>query len=205
VADGKPAYVRIGFTRGKALLIGALAIVLVLLIYTQYGPGRLEDTSTGAVHLSPPQASARVPVPTPSSPPEKKPPVADDTSQPANAAFDESRWIPPPLTTVISYDPFALPPLFPRPIEVSRGTAATSAVDSNSAEHRDGQLARAVERFQRQLEELKQRGVHVIIGRRNQYLAVIGDRTLQVGDEINGFKVTAIDADGVHVEKTSVE
>ena len=47
----------------------------------------------------------------------------------------------------------------------------------------------------------KQRGVHVIVREGDQYVAVIGDRMLHVGDEINGFTVTAIDPDGVHVER----
>jgi hypothetical protein len=30
---------------------------------------------------------------------------------------------------------------------------------------------------------------------------MIGDRTLHVGDEIDGFTITAIEADGVRVER----
>ena len=52
-----------------------------------------------------------------------------------------------------------------------------------------------------QLEELKQRGVHVIVREGDQYVAWIGDRMLHVGDKINGFTVTAIDTDGVHIER----
>ena len=52
-----------------------------------------------------------------------------------------------------------------------------------------------------QLEELKQRGVHVIVLEGNDYVAWIGDRKLHVGDTINEFTVTAIDPDGVHVER----
>jgi hypothetical protein len=34
---------------------------------------------------------------------------------------------------------------------------------------------------------------------------VIGDRTIHVGDEINGFIVTAIEPDGVRVEGKAVQ
>ena len=50
-----------------------------------------------------------------------------------------------------------------------------------------------------ELEELKQRGVHVIVREGDQYVAWIGERMLHVGDKINDFTVTAIDPDdGVH-------
>jgi hypothetical protein len=35
--------------------------------------------------------------------------------------------------------------------------------------------------------------VHVILGEGDHYVAWIGERKLHVGDEINGFIVTAID------------
>jgi hypothetical protein len=59
--------------------------------------------------------------------------------------------------------------------------------------------------MQKQLEELQQRGVHVIVNLRDEYVAMIGDRTVHVGDEINGFIVTAIEPDGVRVERKGIE
>jgi hypothetical protein len=42
----------------------------------------------------------------------------------------------------------------------------------------------------------------VIVRERDQYAAMIGDRIVHVGDEINGFTVTVIDpASGVRVER----
>jgi hypothetical protein len=46
---------------------------------------------------------------------------------------------------------------------------------------------------------LKQQGVHAIIKREREYVAIIGDKEVHVGDEIDGFTVIAIDADGVRV------
>jgi hypothetical protein len=54
---------------------------------------------------------------------------------------------------------------------------------------------------QRQWQELKQRGVHVIVRQHDEYVAVIGDQTVRVGDEVNGYTVTQIDSQGVQVER----
>jgi hypothetical protein len=49
--------------------------------------------------------------------------------------------------------------------------------------------------------------VHVIVGQKGQYVAMIGDRMVHVGDEIgNGFTVTEIDPkEGVSVDWKSSE
>ena len=36
-------------------------------------------------------------------------------------------------------------------------------------------------------------------------MAMIGDRMVHVGDEINGFTVTEIDPQGVHVERKATQ
>ena len=66
---------------------------------------------------------------------------------------------------------------------------------------RASQLADTVAKLQTELEELRQRGVSVIVKQHDEYVAMIGDRTIHVGDEINGFTVTAIEPDGVRVER----
>jgi hypothetical protein len=72
---------------------------------------------------------------------------------------------------------------------------------SMTAEDASQQRADALEQLRNQLDELKQRGVHVIISKQDQYVAWIGDRMVHVGDDINGFTVTEIDPKGgVRVE-----
>ena len=41
----------------------------------------------------------------------------------------------------------------------------------------------------------------MVVRDREQYVAVIGDRLVHVGDEINGFTVTAVEPNGVHIER----
>ena len=48
---------------------------------------------------------------------------------------------------------------------------------------------------------LRTQGVQVIIKRGDEYVAIIGDEEVRVGDQVEGFTVLAIDADGVKVAK----
>jgi hypothetical protein len=66
-------------------------------------------------------------------------------------------------------------------------------------------LVDEVAKLRDELEKLRQRGVGVIVRERDKFVAMIGDRTVHVGDEINGFTVTAIEPDGVRVERKVAE
>jgi hypothetical protein len=104
---------------------------------------------------------------------------------------------------VLAFDPFALPSGFPRlpqGIGASR-SAQDAAVNAADVDVAADQLAEAIESLRMELEELQQRGVRVIIRGRDEYVAMIGDRTIHVGDEISGFTVTAIEPDHVRVER----
>jgi hypothetical protein len=182
-----------------------LAVVLVGVLYMQFGGGGKAEPGNAPAYQPPaakPPAAARAAVEAPK-------PQVEKTVKDADAvltAFDPTRWESPELTTVIAYDPFARPAAFPTPQIISKGEAEV-ATDAETAEQRAKELAEAVEKLQQQLEQLQQRGVQVIVGGADQggYVAVIGDRTVHVGDEIDGFTVTAIEPDGVRVEQTEVE
>jgi hypothetical protein len=106
------------------------------------------------------------------------------------------------LNSVVEHDPFALPDAFPKPALV--GAEATPDNDGSAqavAAANAKALAEAIAQLQLQLAELKQRGVHIVVREGKQYVAMIGDRTLHVGDDINGFTVIAIEPDGVRVER----
>jgi hypothetical protein len=191
-------------TRGKAILIGVLSLVLVVVLYLQFGRSGKKPAFEPAGYRPPRPAVATK---SPNAAPKHELAAAGTSSAGTETVIapiiDLERWKSPPLETVIAYDPFALPASFPQPLRVAKdgksggidGMIAAAAADDAK------RLAEAIERLQRQLEELKQRGVHVIVRERDQYAAVIGDRMLHVGDEINGFTVTAIDPSGVHVER----
>ena len=197
MAEPRTTWQRIGLTRGKAALVGVLGVVLVGVVYIQFGPSDEEEIAVAAVDESRPQQT----VSTATQAPQESTAISAasaDTSEPAIAAvFDQNQWKSPPLGSVIGYDPFALPEAFPR-----RATLGSQSPDGNvaSSGSESGQLTETIEQLQMELETLQQRGVHVIVRGRDQYVAIIGDRMLNVGDEINGFTITSIDPDGVRVE-----
>lgn len=197
---------RIGLTPGKMMLIGVLSVTLVGVIYIQYGP----SGSDGAEAEVDATTDANVP-PTPQLPrftASTPAPVAaalaptDGSSDSTLLTWEEKRWAAPDVARIVEHDPFALPPTFPQPVQVANAQGLTrDGIIAADAATRASQLADAVAKLQTELDSLRARGVSVIVRERDEYVAMIGDRTLHVGDEIDGFTVTAIEPNGVRVEK----
>lgn len=191
---------RIGLTRGKAAIVVALAVTLVVVIYVKYGPsgGTSHSGLVGAfIARAAPRSSGAAADPATSS--SQKPP--SNAGALFSTAADASRWKSPDLSVVLAYDPFALPPTFPQSPQASAASRAQDAAVVASEAADADQMAEALESLRMELEQLQQRGVHVIVRGRDQYVAMIGERTIHVGDEIGGFTVTAIEADHVRVER----
>jgi hypothetical protein len=213
MADARNAEKKSGLTRGKAILIAVLAVVLVAVLYIQFGPSAATATSpTGQYHPPGPPAAAKpalVQTASSSTSPAVTPAVAVSPTAPAAKEviaapiIDETRWKAPDVNAVTNYDPFALPASFPQAGKKAGDPKASGpdALIQEAAANDAKRLAEAIEKLRTQLRELEARGVHVIIHEGDQYAAMIDDRMLHVGDEINGFTVTAIDAHGVHVER----
>src|SRR4051812_33179767 len=128
-----------------------------------------------------------------------KMPLNAEASKDADAApiIDAAHWKSPKIETIVAYDPFALPAAFPQPPKkVAAGMKGKDGLIAAAAADDAKRLAEAVELRVKELEELRQRGVHVIVGEGDHYVAWIDERKLHVGDDINGFTVTAIDPDG---------
>lgn len=198
-----------GLTRGKAILIGVLGVTLVSVLYIQFGRGGEKPAEEPVGYRPPrpalaidPMNSAEQPVTPATLKTESNPQAGKKKSAATPSPIDEKRWKSPKLETIVAYDPFALPAAFPQPPKLTVGGKATDADGLIAVATADDakRLAEEVEQLHLQLEELTQRGVHVIMRERDQYVAVIGDRLLRVGDKINEFTVTAIDPDGVQVE-----
>jgi hypothetical protein len=195
---------KIGLTRNKAILVGALAVALVIVMYWQYGgTGDDQTLAVAPVGTDVPPAAAIS-----STPPPVEQAAAEVPATTARlamtAAFDQTKWKPPELATVVAYDPFALPRAFPQPPTITGDGELAAEIGTASAEagaEAAARLADAIEALQMDLAALQARGVNVIVRGRNEYVAMIGDRTLHVGEEIEGFTITAIEPDGVRVER----
>ena len=195
-----------GLTRGKAILIGVLAIVLLGVLYIQYGRSGGDEAFEPVVSTATSVTPASRPARSLSTNAATSHAESDGDTQAGLLEFDQAKWKSPKLSAVIAYDPFALPSGFPQPPEIGADPRLASAeIDAPTAAEEAQELADALEELQTQLEDLKQRGVHVIVSQNDQYVAMIGDRTLHVGDEIHGFTVTEIDPDGVRVERKESE
>jgi hypothetical protein len=203
VAETPSKLEQIGLTPVKAALIGVLAVVLAGVLYFRLAASGDQAASPLAVATSP--LPARRPLPASPATASAASVPADDSLQSALAELDTQRWKTPELANVIAYDPFALPPAFPQPPRAVLDPNLAEGSDTSATALNAERLADAVEQMQKELEELQQRGVRVIVKLRDEYVAMVGDRTLHVGDEINGFIVTAIEPDGVRVEKKGLE
>jgi hypothetical protein len=190
---------RYGASPGRLILIGVLAVVLAVVLFLQFGGSSDDDAYDAAI---PPKAS-RLPRPL-----VEAGNALPTTSGDAEASrewrietVDRRNWASPDVARVVRYDPFALPAAFPQPVRTAEGTLVDgegAVVDAGFSEERRAQDMAAI---QAKLEELKQRGVRVIISGHKEAAAVVGDRTVRVGDDLEGFTVKAIEADGVIVER----
>ncbi len=193
---------RLGVTPRKLALIGVLAVVLAGLLVYQYGRfggSEVEEMATAEPPTNPPRPVAMAATKPAADSAEES--LREEAAAEAIESINEQLWTAPELASVIEYDPLAVPAAFPLPVQAAAsGQGGESDSPTIPASHKE-QLTSLVEDLQMQLEELRQRGVHVIVKERDKYVAVIGDRTIHVGDEINGFTVTSIAPDGVRVER----
>jgi hypothetical protein len=204
MADTQTESKRARLTPAKAALIAVLAVVLVGVLYAQYGGSSAAADAEPVASM--PRRGPGAPAATSilAAKQEKKTQV--DIGVPAGTAVvvDETKWKSPNPEDVVDYDPFALPERFPKPRAIER--IATGAEEAAAAAADDAKrLADAIVLLRRQLEDLKQLGVQVIVREGDQYVAMIGDRMVHVGEEINGFTVVGIDPTGVRVERKAAQ
>lgn len=183
-----------GATPAKLALIGVLGVVLIVILYVQFG-----RTSEQLPPVAADAPSARQPdVGRPEAGRKLDQEVAAVLRDGINTTgFD--KWRPPDLAAVVQHDPFALPAAFPQPRQIDAEGALAEL--SDQGEEAVASLEQQVQQSRAELETLRHLGVQVVIRQSDGYVAMIGDRTIRVGDEINGFTVIAIDSDGVRVAR----
>jgi hypothetical protein len=196
--DSKSALkTKTGITPAKLILIGVLSFVLLTVLYIQFGSSPVETAvaANESPHRHPAAAAA---------PPAAAKPTDDNkqtTTTVAAAMKTEiaSNWQTPAVAAAVWYDPFALPPLFPQRVQ----EAKDNKLAKDALKTDDGAAARAenLKKMTTEFGQLQRQGVRVVMQKQDKYVAMIGDKTIHVGDNIDGFTVVAIDADGVRVAR----
>ncbi len=187
-----------GVTPGKLVLIAMLAVVLCGVLYLQFGPIGGQTSTRVAL----PAAAADSTIRTTTATAQAAPAAAADDATLRKKTGAVATWQSPDLKPVIEYDPFALPASFPQPGHADNSAAlAQSAAAAEAAAAEQAALQAERSKSESELQGLRQQGVHVIIKRDDHFVAMVGDQEVHVGDQIDGFTVIAIDADGVRVAK----
>lgn len=176
------APMKFGATPGKLALVAVLAVVLIVVVVVQF-KGPSEPPLVATRRPTRPQVNQQATA--------KQPTSLDETPTVQTASV---RSVPMmSLADVGAFDPFSWPRRY-RPS--ARQTAAATSV----TKHAPQELAQQARRAQA-LEELKKHQVSAIFHSGEDRVAVVGHLTLRVGDLFHGFRVTAIDADGIKLEE----
>ncbi len=174
-----------GFSPGKAIAIGVLSVILLLVIVTQFG--RRKEPAAQAVAL---QTAAE-------NSAESTPAVADAATATKRA---ENPWPTFSVTDVVASNPFSLPEVL-RPQREATKTLTPSSEPGEA----EGSIAAidsaGVREMQRRQAEfmtsLRTKGVDMILRSPRGSVARIGDLSLRVGDVHEGLRVEAINQNGV--------
>ena len=187
-----PESSRLGASPGKLALIAVLAVILIAVIAVQFGSG---SHATEGPERDP-NSEGRTSTPHP------EPAGSDPARSPKSGKAQETAppWPTVDLSDVLEHDSFAASATF----SSRRDSAAANRKPGPSA--REEELARRRAEQDQSLEELRQQGVKAVVGStRRGHAAIIGSQTVRPGDVLDGFRVIAIDSDGVVLERLAIE
>lgn len=172
---------KLGVTRGKAILIGVLAVILGMVLVSQtLTPGTAEK-GPATRGRKPRAAMGRA---------AKSAPTRNDSTvnrRPSNALpGGTADWPIRNAVLVSAHDPFLKPAWADETAPPPRAVVSQSTLDANVAEKK-----REV------LDSLRRRGVQLVMSDGNQKIAIIDGRPFRVGDELDGFRISDISDQGV--------
>ncbi len=180
----------------KLVLAAVLSVTFVVVLIVQFG----DASSTDKAGLRKGARTARVRSPRGGS-------AAETVEDPAGLDASERPALPwriRKLADVLQHDPFKLPAEFS---QYRDSAAATSKLGAREeAVRRQEELLRKRAQRDQALEELRKEGVKAVVGGGSSgNVAIVGSKTVRVGDELNGFRIIAIEADGVVLEEPPIE
>jgi hypothetical protein len=184
---------KIGASPVKLALAAVLTVVFIAVLIVQFG-GISNTRSTGRERGKgkDPTGSAQ---PTGAGQPAPSPP------QPSRTLRTTQAWPILDIERVLEYDPFALPAPLSRQQEV-----VSKREGQREAEALELELARRRAEQEQSLAQLQEAGVRAILGgAQGEKVALVGSRVVRVGDELDGFRVSAIQPDGLTLQQPAVE
>jgi hypothetical protein len=109
----------------------------------------------------------------------------------SDAPRKERQWPKIALEEVLQHNPFARPPVLEPPApEKPTPVAAVNGLDKARQEE-------VRRRREQALAAVRAQGVRMVFVGKEERVAIIGDRRVQVGDVFDGFRITKIGSDGV--------
>lgn len=185
----------IGATPGKMALAAALTVVFVVVLIVQFGG----TSETGEARR--PKTAEGNPRPTPR--PNRSAQTAQKSPSPPVRQLPTRTWPTLERAEVLRYDPFALPAAF----SLHQPTvAASQGKHDDEAARRQKELKQKQARRDQIIARLQQEGVKAVFGGGSEAtVAVVGTKTIRVGDKLEGFRVLAIGPNGVVLEQPPIE
>ncbi len=189
----QPATNAYGVSRGKLILIGALSLVLIAVVYWNYFRGDPQAVAASASDTSTAAPRQRRTVSSRGGGNRGRSRVRPASDSATRVRLQKAAWPNYDLDDVAAYDPFALPSGFPAP-------QVAEIRPPNEVSQSTAQEEPSEEDIEMTLQTLQAEGVKAIIRSGDEFVAVIGEQTVRVGDKIKGFRVVAIGNDGVTIE-----
>ncbi|MHB8900778.1 MAG: hypothetical protein ACYC6Y_18665 [Thermoguttaceae bacterium] len=170
----------------KLALAAALTITFIVVVIVQLKS--LSPQEGAAVDGSLPEAQAA---------PDSAPNLAQarGVGLPLRPVTPQGPWPEIGLAECIAWDPFRLPPAF-LPPKPQAERQADDATVRQQVEEAQRQAAR-----RQAIADLAKTGVGAVLAGPGRKTAIVGDQQLQIGQELHGYRVIAIEAGGVVLEE----
>jgi hypothetical protein len=183
-----PERPRARVTTLQRLTVGVLAIVFLIVLVVQFLPAG--DSS------QPIDSGARPPdVPSQPAAARRGADAQAKNGGPKPPTLDHP-WPAFSLATVLEFDPFAKP----TSLAADRGGIQQGGdVGKATLQKSEDAEKKRIER-ERVLAEVRKEVVQAIVGTDRGFVAIVGTRTIHVGDRLHGFLVKEIRADGIILE-----
>ena len=109
------------------------------------------------------------------------------------------KWAEVRLSECIRYDPFATPDGF-----ISKKEESVQEEVDSEALRREIEIAKKRAAQEQVISSLRGAGVNAIFKGSEQSTAIIGTQMVRVGEDLKGFRVLAIEPDGIVIERPAV-